>query len=68
MNPATLLCAEDDDTAVHVVPVGDDIEHDTYSGTCACGAETTRIAAADGSVGTFTVHWAVLFELLAAES
>ncbi|MBG7704853.1 hypothetical protein HCJ76_44030 [Streptomyces sp. MC1] len=66
MSPATLQCAEDDDTAVHVVPVGDDIDHDTYSGTCPCGAQTTRIAAADGSEGRFTVHRYVFFELLAA--
>ncbi|MEU9925085.1 hypothetical protein AB0H51_28020 [Streptomyces griseoluteus] len=68
MSPAALRCAEDDDTAVHVVPVGDDIEHDTYTGTCQCGAETTHIAAADGTEGRFTVHRAVFFELLAAES
>ncbi|MET8583591.1 hypothetical protein ABZX39_22375 [Streptomyces collinus] len=39
MSPASLLCAEDDETALHVVPVGDDITPDTASGTCPCGAE-----------------------------
>lgn len=58
MSPASLLYAEDDETALHVVPVGDDITPDTAS----------VLTAADGTTGTFTAHHAVIAALFPAEA
>lgn len=42
---------------VHVMPVGDLIEHDNSGVTdCVCGATTEPVPAADGSTGWLVVH------------
>lgn len=41
---------------VHVVPVGDLIEHDTEGEDCACGPASQPVVRDDGSVGWMVVH------------
>lgn len=43
-------------STVHVVPVGDLIEHDTDGGDCLCGPSTEPVPDEDGSVGWVVVH------------
>lgn len=44
-------------TDLHVVPVGDLVEHDTsVGGQCACGPTGQPVKADDGSVGWIAVH------------
>lgn len=40
---------------LHIVPVGDLIEHDT-DGECACGTTDRAVKRDDGSVGWIAVH------------
>nr|WP_187279181.1 hypothetical protein [Streptomyces lavendulae] len=40
---------------LHVVPIGDLIDHDTIGG-CACGPAEQLVKAADGSTGWLAVH------------
>jgi hypothetical protein len=43
---------------LHVVPVGDLIEHDTSTrdAACVCGPTTTPVKNDDGSVGWLLIH------------
>ena len=41
---------------VHVVPVGDLIEHDSDGGDCLCGPTTEPVFDDDGSNGWLIVH------------
>ncbi|MEU5181217.1 hypothetical protein AB0G49_14305 [Streptomyces longwoodensis] len=68
MTPASLQGSDEEPNAVHAVPVGDDITHDTAGTRCPCGAQVTEIRGTDGSTGTFVVHLAVFAGLLAPQS
>lgn len=43
-------------TAVHVLPLGDLIEHDGDGGDCPCGPTTEAVMRDDGSNGWLVVH------------
>lgn len=42
--------------AVHVIPLGDSIEHDTSSDECACGPSAEAVFRDDGSNDWLVVH------------
>lgn len=41
---------------VHVVPVGDQIEHDDLNDDCICGPRSSPVMREDGSCGWVLVH------------
>lgn len=41
---------------VHVVPIGDLIEHDSDGGDCPCGPTVEPVPRDDGSMGWMHVH------------
>lgn len=41
--------------ALHVMPIGDQVEH-TPDDDCACGPTATPVEAGDGSIGWLMVH------------
>ncbi|MCM8552332.1 hypothetical protein [Streptomyces sp. STCH 565 A] len=45
-------------TALHVTPIGDQVDHDTSSADadCVCGPEARPVTQADGAVGWLLVH------------
>ncbi|MEU4051235.1 hypothetical protein AB0F09_18810 [Streptomyces olivaceus] len=45
-------------TALHVTPVGDQVDHDTSTadGDCVCGPEARPVTQADGLIGWLLVH------------
>jgi hypothetical protein len=65
---SSLQGAVGESDALHVVPVGDDIEHATTGAPCPCRPDVTTVAAADGSEALMVVHRIILWPLLAAAS
>ena len=45
-----------DPGTVHVLPIGDLIEHEEIGDGCVCGPQMEPVARADGSYGWLTVH------------
>lgn len=43
-------------TTVHVYPVNDLIEHNTYSDECVCGPTVEPVERKDGSYGWLIIH------------
>ena len=43
-------------STVHVVPVGDLVEHDTAGGECICGPSAEAVFREDGSAGWLMTH------------
>ena len=45
-------------TALHVTPIGDQVDHDTGTADadCVCGPEARAVAQGDGLVGWLLVH------------
>lgn len=43
-------------STIHVLPIGDLIEHEDVGTDCVCGPTERPVKAADGSVGWVVVH------------
>lgn len=64
MTASSLQGAEGEANALHVVMVGDDLDHVIDGQPCPCSPTVTTLHAEDGTPGLMVVHRIIVAELL----